>query len=40
LPLTTRDLVKSQAAELEAQKERERLEAAKRKRMLEMMDED
>ena len=39
LPLTTRDLVKSQAAELEAQKERERLEAAKRKRMLEMMEE-
>ena len=31
LPLTTRDLVKSQAAEIAAQKERERLEAAKRR---------
>ena len=39
LPLTTRDLVKSQAAEIAAQKERERLEAAKRKRMLEMMED-
>ena len=38
LPLTTRDLVKSQAAEVSAQKERERLEAARRKRMLEEME--